>query len=1405
MKIDLKNIPFKKIFKKTFYYSVTSLIAVLSLTLMVLLIGLNIPYGRHVLETKIPILTGNMVQIEGISGALPWDIHLKKLTVNDTSGMFVRLEDLQLSWSPLAIFEEKIKINHLSAAHILYDHAPHFAPTQEKPEEKKASQNSFTLNFGVEINDFHIQRVDIAPYALKKDLSQSFALSLESHAQIATIAPFMGEFSLKNIPALGLSLQINNLKEKGSLILDLRHSKPDFWEGHLNYDENEKGFATLLGSLPILDPLSLNLTLKGDFSDLQENLSLKAGHIKAHMVGKNNLLKKQGENALEILAPDIMLDPHLAGQEIKWHDAALCAHFKGDFLHPIGGGFLTIKALKIKDILLGQAALSLKATSENYQILSRFEELNLPGKPLLFAEDPLILKADFSPAQKDQKFKIALLNMLFQLGLEGKLKPALSTHIALTIPELAPLAKIGGIALQGKTDLEADIALKDALHSQDQFSLKEHISLEKGQEQAVRLLGADALLEAHAARDQAGIVKIEDLTLKGQDIGLSLKGLLNPYTQKEGAGKPQSALDLQISLENLADLHKSLLGKMMLQSHLEGFLDNLALTTHSEIFLGVKHPSLKIAPEKIVLDMTASHLPTSPQAHLSLTGSLAQAPLLLDIDFSKKEKSSYVKLNQLSWKSLKGQGVFTLPDGQKIPEGNMALEIDKLQNFQQLIGQQIAGGLKFSFITKSRHEDEKNAPKDLDFTLSSHLKMAHYGVESLTASGKIEDILNHPVSALSLSLKKAYMNEMSGGVEASLKGPENALSVRMKGNFQNILQAPASFQLALLENIPAQQLQIQEFWAKVKKEKIEILHPAHVTYGQEIAISPLEMDISSPLLRQKTHMRIAGKIKPDLAFDASLSHLSLALLQDFIPSFNAEGDISAQAHLLGSFEAPRGNISLSAQDFHMKTEPAASLPNASLEMKSQLMGQKAMISMNAHMAHYAEFALNGGVPLKSDGALDVKAKGNIDISLANAILGAKAMGVGGVVGIDIVAHGSLEKPLLDGGISLSKGSFDHYAQGVHLQAIEAQIEALGDRLHIKKCALQAGGGTMSLSGDIGVFQPSLPLNLEFTMKDAEPVKSDMIDEAINASLHIQGKATTGLDVAGKISLPHVTINIPDSLPGSVPELEIIDVEKENKKKFTPPFLIGLNIDLTSPGEFFVRGHGLFAEMQGTLHIGGNNLAPEVSGGFDLRRGSFNLAGVNLNFSHGHVGFNGSGVGHKLDPTLNFQADRNADGILASLLVSGYASAPKFDFKSLPSKPRDEILSILLFGTERAALSATQLASLGSAVVQLEGGKSFDPLGKVRNSLGLDHLAIGGGSSVENGGTNIEAGKYILKGVYVGAKEGMSGGGSQAQVKIDLTQHLKLKTVVGTGGQVTGFTTPDNDPGSSIGLSYGIDY
>ena len=121
------------------------------------------------------------------------------------------------------------------------------------------------------------------------------------------------------------------------------------------------------------------------------------------------------------------------------------------------------------------------------------------------------------------------------------------------------------------------------------------------------------------------------------------------------------------------------------------------------------------------------------------------------------------------------------------------------------------------------------------------------------------------------------------------------------------------------------------------------------------------------------------------------------------------------------------------------------------------------------------------------------------------------------------------------------------------------------------------------------------------------------------------------------------------------------------------------------------------------------------------------------------------------------------------------------------------------------MTPLQLAQIAQALASLSGiSNGFDPVASIRGGLGLDRLAVSGGSGVTTG-TTVEAGKYVSRNIYVGAKQGLSGG-TQAQVQIDLTRNLKAEATISAGTSATATQGAGaQDTGSSLGLSYQFEY
>ncbi|MCX8666525.1 translocation/assembly module TamB domain-containing protein [Acetobacteraceae bacterium B3987] len=1392
-------------------------LAVLVLLVALLLVGINLPQTKRFVEQKLPEWSGGMVQVEGMRGILPWHLALSHVVLRDPQGIWLEGRDADLRLGLLALLHKQVHVRHLSAGLLAYDRNPAFPPSS-KPQE---TSSTGLPSWGVRVDRLELSLLTVGQTVF----GQAARLKIEGKAHLASLSNLTHVPSFKAMPAARLWVKAERLDNPAHLLIDLniqRHRG----KLQLHYDEEAHGFAASPGGLTVLDPLSVDLSLDGPYKALAIKLDAQAAtHQESPLTimvkGSLDCVHLKDDLTLAVHAPPMTLRP-----DVGWEKLDMTAALHGAMLDPQGtmqldgvnlmaagagaghvhvqfdGQAGGVQALLARDAVAFGKARAGRDGAGKLSLSARLDGVRIPGKaPTILADAPLVLDATIQPYQPDRPYQIRLEHDAIRLAVAGNVASTLAGHMQLDVEKLPDLAALIGQKVAGSAHVDGNFSVPLQAQGDMTAALEGRFGLKEGPAQAVALIGDQGTLHVQAKRDGTGLFQLEQASLGGRTFRLEGKGQLDP--------KQVLSASLTLALSDLEALHTALRGKATLEASVRGPMTDLAMQAHLGGMLGVVHPSVSLPVAPLDLRLDVAHLPSQPQGTVQMSGMLDRSPLKLHMTFARNvDGGMAAAIDALEWKELQGKANVALPAGRRIPRGDVELRISRLDGFSRLLGRPMAGHLQLAMHTLPGTQTASmlaDQPDRLTLALDGQFHMGGYAVNMLKLKGEIQHLQQDPAADLALQLSGLRANAITGDLKLRVKGPQTALGVQADGAFEHVMEAPARFALLAQANLPAQSVKLEKLSAGVKGDTLRLLSPVTMTYGPTLAVEKLSLELRPPH-GEAGRVVLNGTLKPDLMLDARLEHITPALAEPFVPSLHAKGEFNASAKLKGSMTAPMGRITLDGTNLGLMSEPTAALPAGRLHVQVELNGKQAQLRTELRAGEPMAFLVTGKVPLSPTGTLDLSAKGRLMLSVANAFLGTAGMGVGGQLSLDLGIKGPMQQPMVNGTVQLHNGVFDHYAQGVHLQAIDAVLMARGDNLVLDHVTARAGRGTLGMTGQVGILRPGLPVDLQFLMDKAQPIQSDMLTEEINSHLHIHGQATTRIDVEGDITVPEASITLPDSMPASVPQLEVITLEEAKKvPRPEPKLVVGLNIDFTSPGRLFVRGHGLFAEMQGKLHIGGISTAPLLTGGINLKRGNFNLAGINLNFTYGQVGFNGGGVAHRLDPTIDFRADRNANGTLASLLVRGYASDPKIDFVSNPSRPRDEVLSILLFGTDRNSLSSTQLASLGLAIVQIGGGSAFDPMGKVRSTLGLDHLAIGGGNSVGQGAASVEAGKYVMKGVYVGAKEGLSGKGAQAQVKVDLTKRLQLNTTVGTGGQVTGFTTPENDPGSSVGLSYGIDY
>jgi translocation and assembly module TamB len=680
----------------------------------------------------------------------------------------------------------------------------------------------------------------------------------------------------------------------------------------------------------------------------------------------------------------------------------------------------------------------------------------------------------------------------------------------------------------------------------------------------------------------------------------------------------------------------------------------------------------------------------------------------------------------------------------------------------------------------------------------------------LQVHGDIIEPLRHPLLALQIGTQ-AVRAGTSLKINADVRGPVMTPRLRLSGTVQPAGAPAAQCESVAQLDLQRRELHLHALHIDYRNQKLRLQQTANIAFGDGIVLSPLQLTIAD------TQLQASGRLTPTLALKASVHNFTPERLRFLWPDVGAEGHAEAELDLTGSLDKPQGQIHLKARDLRPSNGAARGLPATDIDASAQLTPQGAQLDLRMHAGDGLQLSATGQAPLGRDAPMDMKVSGSFNLNAANPIIEASGQRLLGQAKVDAEFEGTIAAPQAHGSLVLSNGDFQDYPHGAHLSDINLTLSGAGEQVKLEKFSAQAGGGTVSASGTLGLGAGEWPVALELTAKGAKPLASDLLTAVFDMDLKVSGGLRSQLKITGGTQIDHADINIPNALP---PNVAVLKVVRPGQTAAPPPpahrLVAALDLSVDAPRAVFVRGRGVNAEVGGKLHIGGSTAAPDVSGGFDLRNGTVNLGGATLNFTEGRVSFNGSGVRHKIDPTLDLTASSTVAGGTAKLNVGGYADAPTITLSSTPEMPQDEILSRLLFGVSVTQLTPLQLAQIGTALASIGGiGGGVNPINAVQKMLGLDRLAISGGSNgttaapgapateTSNAAT-IEAGRYVSRRVFVGAKQSTAGV-TQAEVQVDLTRSLKLQSTVGTGGGTVQGATPQNDPGNSVGLTYQFEY
>ena len=1301
----------------------------------------NTASGRTLIERLTYRLTAGQVKLIGLGGSFPAELTLGDLELRDAGGVWLTAHGLSLHWSPFMLVERRIEVDELQLQRLHMERAPIANPRS---------------------GSVHIPHIDVGQFSVG-----TVELGAPLVGTPAALS-IRGKLELRSLQDAHVDGVARRLDGDGDYILHVKLD-PKRMDASLALHEPAGGPLEHLLSLPGLGALSASLTLAGPRDAARVELALQAGDLRGQVQGSVDMRHASADLDYSVAATSMTVRPDLA-----WSRVALTGNWHGSLATPLADARLEIEGLRMAgNTQLRQLNAVLSASGGKVAVNSVITGLEIPGpRPRLLADAPLRIAGSIVLNEASRPLEVTVVHPLFTMHAHtdtatmnaGRLHAAL----VLNVPEVAPFAAIVAQDVRGTAAIHAHLALGSDASTVDLNAL---VGLTGGAAPWIGIAGPRVALQLSASLGDDS-VRIQSARLAGHAATLIASGSaarIAPSGRRGNSSVGSFIKDVQarwqLEIPDLTELSSDAAGDLKMTGRLSGSPTAMVADAEVTSRLSVRGSASGV----VVATLHAQGLPNLTSAALQTNGTLDGAPLNVDAAIERGARDMFrLLIRQGDWKSVHVDGDLTSDVAMTQSHGQLRLHIGQLSDLDRLSGVHVAGAVEGS-------------------------------VGFVPAGG-------HTQAHVELHGSNLLIGPFAGNLNLQGTGVSDALDMQLTAQLPNLYGLPAKASSAATLNIDTRKLRIENFSVDYRGETFRLLSPAELSFVTGVSVDEFKMGA------QRAVFDLKGQLAPTFDLRASLVQVDSGLMNVFMPGLFAGGTLAAQTQLHGSPSSLAGEVRVDAGDVRFADDAATGLSALEFHAQAQIADNSALLKGTLTAGSGSQVTVSGAAPINESGAFDMTIGGNLDVGLANPFLEARGLRAVGQLSIDATVTGSASAPLVGGVITLGHGSLRDYGRGVNLSDIKAEVVGIAGGLRIKSFNATAISGTVTMAGTFGVLQPGMPVDLKITAKNAQPLASNILTATLDADLHLTGTARERIDAAGTIHVIRAKIGIPNSLP---PDVAVLDVRRRGQtlKLRGKQLVVGLDVLIQAPQEIIVQGRGLDAELGGETHLTGTSDEPLASGGFDLQRGSFTLAGNKLNFTQGRVSFDGAGLRRKIDPTLDFTAQTTfADSTTATLRITGLADAPRFEFSSTPALQQDEIMARLLFGENVAQLTAFQVAEIGAALATLSGvgGSGLNPLVKLQKTLGLDRLSVGASTTTtatgaaETSGAAIQAGRYISKRVYIEAKQSTTGN-SQVQVDVDLSKHLKLQTRLGNGTVITQGTTPENDPGSSVGLSYQFEY
>ncbi|HEY1876630.1 MAG TPA: hypothetical protein VGG66_04135, partial [Rhizomicrobium sp.] len=733
--------------------------------------------------------SGGQVQVEGLGGFFPNRLHAQRLDISDSSGTWLRAENISLTWSALAMLRNHAAIDNVSAARLTVLRRP--IPSGESGRQTPR----------VDIGHLSMSQIVLAPPVI-------------GHAVTLSAVGSLHYVSVHQLRADLLVIRIGSTDRyriAGEIASDVAR-------GTVAVSEGADGILGKLAGLPGLGPVNLSARATGDTAANALIFQLSAGPLHANGHGTVALTPRRADLDIDLAAPAMKPRPDIAWQAISGE-----AHVHGSFDAPLVSMHLII----VNGIFQGLAArtltLDLRGNAGRVELSGAADGITLPGhRPALLTGAPVRLEAQLDLKDKLRLIRFTMTHPLAQLRGTAQTRGRLNISANLVLPSLAPFGPLANGTLNGTAALHLtltkDTRMEIALNGQVNTA---------GASIPARLLGR-AALDLTATLDGNDIVASR-LRLRGATLSAEMAGTLR---------NNRLNYRLALDLKDLSRLAATVQGSLTLNGTATGPLQDAALSAGGSAILATRG----FPRQRVNIDLKTNGLPSLRDARLSLGGRLDDAPVSMRAALSGgRQRQANLTAR---WRSFGANAAFTI-GAEGALTGKAQLALGKLADISAFMGLPLSGAA--SATIAFRPHDGKTDATVVVALMGFHALQAT--VEAASVNANLNNVTGNPSVALTIGMHHLVAQGWNGDAKAELRGPLGQLAMTGDVNLTDPDAIPLKAHATASLDLVHQQMALIALEARWHDLTFKLDSPAELRFANGLALDHLEMHLGKGRIR----------------------------------------------------------------------------------------------------------------------------------------------------------------------------------------------------------------------------------------------------------------------------------------------------------------------------------------------------------------------------------------------------------------------------------------------------------------------------------------------------------------------------------------------------------------------------